>query len=83
MHHIDDKCKPPEDEKLEIGKANRKYKSFSERIEEHKLFYNEHGYVNISEKENKALHVFCVRMRYARNNSQKEKPRLTQSVLMP
>ena len=80
VHHIDAKCKPRGDEKLEIGKAKRKYKSFSERIEELKLFYNEHGHVNISEKENKAPHIFCVCMRCARNNPEKSKTALNPRV---
>eukprot|EP00579_Thalassiosira_antarctica_P013761 CAMPEP_0201946188 /NCGR_PEP_ID=MMETSP0903-20130614/54292_1 /ASSEMBLY_ACC=CAM_ASM_000552 /TAXON_ID=420261 /ORGANISM="Thalassiosira antarctica, Strain CCMP982" /LENGTH=416 /DNA_ID=CAMNT_0048489283 /DNA_START=33 /DNA_END=1283 /DNA_ORIENTATION=- len=52
--------------KCKHEKAKRRNRNFSERIEELKAFYNKHGHLKPSKKDNKDLHVFCCRVRYAR-----------------
>ena len=80
MHQLDGfgtKCKPFGEQKETLlsqptacsRKSKGKYKSSFEKIEERKSFYNKHGHISVSEKEDRRLAVFCRNVRYAHKNS--------------
>ena len=53
---------------MESASTEKQRKSFAQRIEDLRAYKKKHGDINVKEKEDRSLYVYCKHIKSARNN---------------